>query len=105
VRIVLQYFDDCPNWRVADANLGLALGEVPSLAVVVEYEIVNSPDQAQECGFHGSPTILLDGLDPFAGENTAVGLTCRRFITNDGFAGAPSVAQLVAALREAAGRG
>lgn len=105
MRIVLQYFDDCPNWRVADAHLGLALGDVPSLGVVVEYEIVDSPEKAQECGFHGSPTILLDGVDPFADENTTVGLTCRRFITDDGLAGAPSVAQLVAALREAAGRG
>jgi hypothetical protein len=105
MRITLQYFGDCPNWRVADAHLGVALDQIVSRGAVVEYELVDSPEKAQECAFHGSPTILLDGVDPFADENTTVGLTCRRYLTDDGVAGAPSVAQLVAALREAAGRG
>jgi hypothetical protein len=100
-RIVLQYFDDCPNWRIADEHLNLALAEVGSSGAVIEYEIVDTDERAQSSGFHGSPTILLDGVDPFADENTAVGLTCRRYATETGFAGAPSVAQLVAALRGA----
>jgi hypothetical protein len=99
--MVLQYFDDCPNWRIADEHLNLALAEVGSSGAVIEYEIVDTDERAQSSGFHGSPTILLDGVDPFADENTAVGLTCRRYATETGFAGAPSVAQLVAALRDA----
>ena len=100
-RMVLQYFDDCPNWRIADEHLNLALAEVGSSGAVIEYEIVDTDERAQSSGFHGSPTILLDGVDPFADQNAAVGLTCRRYANETGFAGAPSVAQLVAALRDA----
>jgi hypothetical protein len=104
VRITLQYFDDCPNWRIADEHLRLALAEVGSSGAVIEWEIVDTDAKAEECGFHGSPTIRFDGVDPFGDENTAVGLTCRRFPTGDGMAGAPAVAQLVDALRHAATR-
>jgi len=79
-RIVLQYFDDCPNWQVADEHLRMALEQVGALGAVVEYEIVDTDEKAQSSGFHGSPTILLDGVDPFADENTAVGLSCRRYV-------------------------
>ncbi len=104
MRIVLQYFNDCPNWQIADEHLRLALGEADASAEDIEYVIVDTLEQAQACGFHGSPTILLDGVDPFADEHTAVGLTCRRFMTDDGVSGAPSVAQFVAALRERSDR-
>lgn len=101
MHITVQYFDDCPNWAIADEHLRLALAEIGASGAVVEYEIVDTDAKAQQCGFHGSPTIRIDGIDPFAGEDTAVGLTCRRFVTPDGMAGAPTVAQLVTALREA----
>lgn len=104
MRIVLQYFDDCPNWQIADAHLRAALDEVSASDVVVEYVLVDTLEQAEECGFHGSPTILVDGLDPFADESTAVGLACRRFVTESGVAGAPSVGQLVAGLRDGVDR-
>jgi hypothetical protein len=100
-RIVLQYLDDCPNWRIADEHLNLALAEVGSSGAVIEYEIVDTDERAQTSGFPGSPTILFDGVDPFADQNTAVGMTCRRYATETGFAGAPTVAQLVDALRDA----
>jgi hypothetical protein len=34
VRVQLLYFDDCPNWRVAEAHLREALGAVGSDAEV-----------------------------------------------------------------------
>lgn len=48
--------------------------------------------------FPGSPTILVDGRDPFP---TAVpaGPTCRRYETEAGPDGAPSIAQLVTILK------
>jgi hypothetical protein len=103
MRITLQYFDGCPNWRVADERLGLALQRAGLARAVVEYHLVDTMEKAQECRFPGSPTILIDGLDPFADEGTAVGLSCRLFVTEGGLAGAPTVAQLVSAIESAAG--
>jgi hypothetical protein len=49
-------------------------------------------------GFHGSPSILVDGIDVFAGPDAGVGLSCRVYRTPDGPAGAPTIEQLRAAL-------
>jgi hypothetical protein len=44
---------------------------------------------------HGSPTILVDGVDPFAGPGAAASLSCRLYRNSEGRAdGAPSVRQL-----------
>ena len=41
-----------------------------------------------------SPTILIDGVDPFAGPDTETSWTCRVFMSADGIQGAPSTQQL-----------
>jgi hypothetical protein len=37
MRITLQYFDGCPNWRVANENLRRALQRAGPAGAVVEY--------------------------------------------------------------------
>ena len=49
--------------------------------------------------FRGSPTVLVDGRDPFADESAPAGLSCRVFATPEGLRGAPTVGQLLAVLR------
>jgi len=49
-------------------------------------------------GFHGSPSILVDGVDLFAEPGAGVGLSCRVYRTPEGLSGAPTVEQLRAAL-------
>jgi len=49
--------------------------------------------------FHGSPTVLIDGVDPFADWNAPIGVACRVYATPAGLDGAPSVEQLCAILR------
>ena len=64
--------------------------------------------EAERLGFRGSPTILLDGRDPFAATGDPVGLSCRVYRNEEGLEGAPSLARLRAALLKAAheaGRG
>lgn len=51
-------------------------------------------EAAQRVGFRGSPTILVDGRDPFASGDEPVGLSCRVYATPDGPAGAPTTDQL-----------
>jgi hypothetical protein len=49
-------------------------------------------------GFTGSPTIWLDGTDPFASPNAVPALACRVYASPDGLAGSPAVDRLVHAL-------
>lgn len=98
MRAELLYFDGCPNWRLADQRLRDALTQAGRDDVRVEYRCVTTPEQAQESGFRGSPTVLVDGRDPFADPDAPVGLSCRVFRTEAGLAGAPTVEQLVRVL-------
>jgi len=90
--ITLQYFDGCPNWTVADERLRLLAAERPD--ITLRYQLIDTVEEAERAGFHGSPTILIDGVDAFGGSAAPVGLACRRYMTDDGPAGAPSMAQL-----------
>lgn len=101
MRITLRYFDGCPNWRVAEARLLEALGEPGARAATISYELVETQQDAERLGFRGSPTLLVEGDDPFAEDDAPVGLACRIYRTEEGAQGAPSVAQLRAMLRQA----
>lgn len=100
--IELLWFSGCPNWQVTDERLrrALAVAGIDAEVVLVE---VTTPDDADRRRFRGSPTVLVNGEDPFADESDPVGLSCRVFQTPDGLRGAPTVDQLVAVLQGAAG--
>jgi hypothetical protein len=99
MQVKVLYFDDCPNWKMArrrlqDALLAAGLAD----AVDVSYQTVETADEAARVGFRGSPTILVDGRDPWADSGTTGGLSCRIYRTEHGPEGSPSVAQLAEAL-------
>jgi len=56
-------------------------------------------DDAAALKFRGSPTILIDGRDPFPADTTQVGLACRLYPTATGAQGAPTVDELAEVLR------
>jgi hypothetical protein len=103
VEVRLLYFDDCPNWRHADARLRAALADIDA-PVEVGYQLVRSTEEAESTGFPGSPTILINGRDPFASPGDPVGLACRIYRTPNCVQPAPTVGQLRAALVDADGR-
>lgn len=100
MKVELLWFPGCPNWEETDARLRLAvpLAGVDADVVLVE---VTTHEDAQRLRFRGSPTVLVDGGDPFASDSDPVGLSCRVFRTPDGLRGAPTVDQLVEVLRGA----
>ena len=99
MEVKLLYFDGCPNWQVADDRLQEALKELGS-RVEVERVLVSTPEEAALWSFHGSPSVLIDGVDPFLEPGADVGLSCRLYRTPAGLAGAPTVAQLVEVLAD-----
>lgn len=93
--VTLLYFDGCPHWRTADQRLSALSAE---LGLTVSRRRLYTGQQAEQLGFRGSPSILVDSRDVFADGDAAVGLSCRMYQTPDGPAGAPTVEQLRAAL-------
>jgi hypothetical protein len=95
-----DYDDDHgPNWRLAEARVKGALAGLGAGAAVT-HQLVTTPEEAEAAGFRGSPTILVDGLDPFAGPDDPVGLSCRIYRTPVGVEHSPTVEQLRSALAD-----
>ena len=96
--VTLVYFDDCPNWRLADARLREALAEIGDASITLTYRRLADVDQSDGPAVGGSPTILVDGVDPFAATGDATGRACRLYPGTGRAEGAPTVDQLRAAL-------
>jgi hypothetical protein len=95
--IELLYFAGCPNWHLARERLREAL-VVVGRPDHVSLRNVETDEEAQVLRFAGSPTIRVNGRDPFPSTSQTYGLSCRVYATPDGHAGAPTVGQLVEAL-------
>ena len=96
MEITLQYFDGCPNWTIAAERLAILAAERPG--VTVNRRLVENVEDAEQIGFRGSPSMLVGGSDLFPDPSAAVGLACRIYATPTGFAGAPTLEQLRAAI-------
>lgn len=99
--VALLYFDGCPHWTVMAQRVDVALDQLGLENQVVRRVLVQTPEDAERLGFAGSPTILVDGADPFANGSERPGFACRVYRTPDGPAGSPTVDQLVAVLLDA----
>ena len=93
-QVVFQYFSGCPNWKMTHERLEEALAD---RSMSIEMQLVESPEEAAAVDFRGSPTVLINGVDPFANPDTpAAGtLACRVYRSEDG---SPTVDQLREAL-------
>ena len=94
----LPYFDGCPNRQETDDRLREALARLGQ-QVSPTYVKGSTAEDAEQLSFRGSPTILVNGADPFAGDSAPVGLSCRVLHTPEGLRGAPTVEQLLAVLQ------
>jgi hypothetical protein len=90
----------CPSAPVFEERLAAALAGHPG--AVVRRREVASERAAADAGMHGSPTLLIDGRDPFALPGAPASLSCRLYRDEAGRAGpAPSVQALRQALATA----
>ena len=91
----MLYVEGCPNLTLARASVAEAI-RVAGVTAVVRERLVSDEAEAAALGFGGSPTIVVGGRDLFP--SAPAGLSCRRYATDAGYEGAPTVAQLVNAL-------
>lgn len=93
VELVLLSVPDCPSAATFEERLAAALAAHP--AVVVRRRVIRDEREAAEAGMHGSPTLLVDGRDPFAAPGESASLSCRLYRDAAGQTGpAPSVEEL-----------
>jgi hypothetical protein len=100
VEVTIQFFSGCPNWQDALTRVREAAHEA-GVAVTVTSVPVETLADAARVGFVGSPTVLVNGFDPFAVEGSVPALACRVYRTDAGTDGAPTVDQLAEVLRAA----
>jgi hypothetical protein len=100
MEVALLYFDGCPNHHNAEAQLRRVLDELAWGGSLVRIN-VDSIESAEKLRFRGSPTIHINGVDPFADPDAPVGLTCRLYPTGVGYQATPPVDELRAALWDA----
>ncbi|GAA2690588.1 alkylmercury lyase family protein [Streptomyces lunalinharesii] len=100
MRVEMLTVPDCPNGPVLKERLALVLAGRTD--VELAEHVVDDQAEAERRGMHGSPTLLVDGRDPFAGPDTAASVSCRLYRGADGRAGG---APAVEALRRVLGTG
>ena len=78
----------CPSAALFEERLAAALAGHPD--VVVQRREIADEREAAEAGMRGSPTLLIDGVDPFAAPGQLPSLSCRLYRDPTGHAdGAP----------------
>ena len=100
MQVKILYFSGCPNWQKAVDRTRIAIAELGRADVVLELEDVQRMADLPR-DWAGSPTVLVDGRDPF-GKDEHVATprdACRIYRTADGLAGAPDLGELRSALR------
>jgi hypothetical protein len=95
MRIMVLHVPGCPNADALMARVTLLVaGRAP-----VERQAVRDFRDAAALGMRGSPTLLIDGIDPFALADQPPSLSCRLYRDETGApVGAPSLDQLRDAL-------
>jgi hypothetical protein len=99
MRLEILHVPDCPGVALLAQRIAEALGD-ERIDHAITYRVVDDPAAAIESGMTGSPTLLIDGDDPFAARGLVPSLSCRLYRADRGVDRAPSVAQLRAALND-----
>jgi hypothetical protein len=100
MELTLLTVPDCPNAAAFGERLAAALAGRPG--VVVHRRVIADERAAADAGMHGSPTLLINGADPFAEPGQPPSLSCRLYRDAEGRLGpAPSAEAMRQALAAA----
>ena len=90
MEINLLYFDGCPSWQTALANLQTALSE-EGRDIAIHLIEVKSDQEAAGARFLGSPSFQIDGVDFWPQDRPSYSMNCRIYRTTEGLKGWPTV--------------
>ena len=93
IEIEILYFEGCPSWQQALANLRQVI-ETDKLDVQVRLIEITSPQQAQDERFLGSPSFRSNNVDLWPETRARYNMSCRVYQTDQGLRGSPTVEML-----------
>lgn len=104
MKLEVLHVSDCPNTAVLTGRLDTLVAGRGDVAL--ERRMIRDEADALARGMTGSPTLLVDGMDPFASAGLSPSMSCRLYVDEAGaVSGAPSLTQLCIALTSAATSG
>ncbi|MGH3303756.1 MAG: alkylmercury lyase family protein [Streptosporangiaceae bacterium] len=92
MHLIVLAVPDCPSAKLLDQRLAMVLQGRRD--VTVSRRVVEDLDGAARRGMHGSPTLLVDGIDPLAEPGQEPSVSCRLYRDGGRAEGAPSIRQL-----------
>lgn len=93
MELMVLTIPDCPHGPLLESRLNQALDGRSDVQIF--RRVVADAAEAARLGMHGSPTLLIDGRDPFAVDDPPTSVSCRLFRAENGqLTGAPTVKQL-----------
>jgi hypothetical protein len=93
MRLTVLSVPGCPHVALLEDRLAEVIGRRPG--VPITHRLIHSEEQAARYGMHGSPTLLVNGVDPFASPGQPTTVSCRLYPHDGGGAdGAPSSDQI-----------
>jgi hypothetical protein len=84
VHVELLFWEGCPSYPKALADLRAQIEALGFDPAAIELREVMTEEQAQEERFIGSPTIRIDGVDVVDPGTQPAALTCRIYRRRDG---------------------
>jgi len=100
MKLEILQLPNCPNVALLERRIAEAVA-VKHIDVAIKRRVLTNRDAATAAGMTGSPTLLVDGEDPFAESGLVPSLSCRLYPADGGGVdGAPSVTALRAALNQ-----
>ncbi|HEY5855981.1 MAG TPA: alkylmercury lyase [Aldersonia sp.] len=98
MKLEILQVTECPNAGVIAQRVRQAIADTP-VGIAIAHRVIDDADTAADAGMTGSPTLLVDGRDPFPAPALVPSVSCRLYRTEDGGVdGAPTVAAIRAAL-------
>jgi len=99
MKIALVVVTGCPHQEAAEVLLRRALDDIGLGSRSFDVVVVESQAEAEELGFLGSPSFLVEGRDLFALPGRPAGMACRVYGQGQAL---PELRDLRQALKEAA---
>src|ERR1700704_2726389 len=78
MKLEILQVPECPNVVLLERRIAEAVaGE--HIDVAITHRVLNDQAAATEAGMTGSPTLLIDGQDPFAEPGSVPSVSCRLY--------------------------
>jgi hypothetical protein len=105
VDVELLVIAECPNEGATAVLVRRALDDVGLAAVPIRTRVVSTQEEAERLRFIGSPTVRIDGDDPFSNGDSPARLACRVYVSDGVRSGVPDLRTLRQALKRHADHG